>query len=251
VLREWTSGECDNCINKWTLSHSLTSFCLPTVDVEVYCWTWSHSLTHHALHDSSGRGISPLQRPLPENVEHSQETDIHAPGETRTLRPIKRGATNPHLRPRGQRGRRKQPRIVISKPDICQRRYFPKHLQFLYLIIDKTSLGRFRYSNLGGPCFLLSFDFYCWACNKTLAVEMGVFQYITTNYLFHSVSQNSLTIFPPSFYVVDSLYVLMISSLGSNKFSERISSAELQPLNDLVSVYRFFVLVRWCSCYFV
>jgi hypothetical protein len=55
---------------------------------------------------------------------------------------------------------------------VYQRRFFPQNLQ---IIIDKTPLGRFRYSNLGGPCFLLSFNFYFWACNKTLAVEMGLF----------------------------------------------------------------------------
>jgi len=84
--------------------------------------------------------------------------------------------------------------------------FFPNISKFLYFIIGKTPLGRFRYSNLGGPCFRLSFNFYCWACNETLAVETGVFQYITINYLFHSVSQNSLTISPPSFYAADSLY---------------------------------------------
>jgi hypothetical protein len=97
--------------------------------------------------------------------------------------------------------------------------FFPNISKFLYLVIDKTPLGRFRYSNLGGPCFLLSFNFCCYACNKTLAVEMGVFQYITINYLFHSVSQNSLTISPPSFYAADSLYhcSLLEEAAGSLK----------------------------------
>ena len=35
--------------------------------------------THHTLEDPSGRTISPTQRPLPDNTQHSQETDIHAP----------------------------------------------------------------------------------------------------------------------------------------------------------------------------
>jgi hypothetical protein len=38
----------------------------------------SHSDTPH-WYDSSGRVISPTQRPLPNNTQHSQETDIHAP----------------------------------------------------------------------------------------------------------------------------------------------------------------------------
>jgi hypothetical protein len=35
---------------------------------------------HHNLYDSSGRVISPTQRPLPDSTQLSQETDIHAPG---------------------------------------------------------------------------------------------------------------------------------------------------------------------------
>ena len=39
----------------------------------------SHSDTHHTRKDSSRRVISPLQRHLPHNTQHSQETDIHDP----------------------------------------------------------------------------------------------------------------------------------------------------------------------------
>ena len=44
---------------------------------------------------------SPTQRPLPDNTQHSQETDIHAPGEIRTHNPSKRAAADQRLRPRG------------------------------------------------------------------------------------------------------------------------------------------------------
>jgi hypothetical protein len=37
-----------------------------------------HTQTHHTRWDSSGRVISPSQRPLPDNTQHSQQTDIHA-----------------------------------------------------------------------------------------------------------------------------------------------------------------------------
>ena len=37
------------------------------------------------LYDSYGRVISPTQRPLPDNTQHSQQTDIHLPGGIRTL----------------------------------------------------------------------------------------------------------------------------------------------------------------------
>jgi hypothetical protein len=35
----------------------------------------SHTITHHSRNDSSGWGIGPSQRPLPDNTQHSQ----HAP----------------------------------------------------------------------------------------------------------------------------------------------------------------------------
>jgi hypothetical protein len=43
--------------------------------------------------------ISPSQRPLPDNTQNSQETDIHDPGRIRTHNPSKRTAADPHLRP--------------------------------------------------------------------------------------------------------------------------------------------------------
>ena len=48
----------------------------------------SHT-TRHGRQDSSGRGISLLQRPLPDNTQHSQETDVHDPGGIRTRNPSK------------------------------------------------------------------------------------------------------------------------------------------------------------------
>jgi hypothetical protein len=42
------------------------------------------------------------QRPLPDNKQHSQETDIHALGGIQTHNPSKRVAVDPRLRPRGQ-----------------------------------------------------------------------------------------------------------------------------------------------------
>ena len=48
----------------------------------------------------SGRVISPAQRPLPHNTQHSQETDIHAPGGIQTRNPSKQPAADRGLRPR-------------------------------------------------------------------------------------------------------------------------------------------------------
>jgi len=61
----------------------------------------SHTTTHHSRLDSSGRVISPSHRPLPDNSQHSQQTNIHAPGRIRTRIPSKRAAADPRLRPRG------------------------------------------------------------------------------------------------------------------------------------------------------
>ena len=43
-----------------------------------------HTTTHHSQYDSSGRVISSSQRPLPDNTQHSQQTNTHAPGRIRT-----------------------------------------------------------------------------------------------------------------------------------------------------------------------
>jgi len=63
--------------------------------------TKSHTTTHHSRYDFSGRVISPSQRPVPDNTQHSTQTDIHAPGGIQTHNPSKRAAVNPRLRPRG------------------------------------------------------------------------------------------------------------------------------------------------------
>jgi len=54
--------------------------------------------THNTRQDSSGRVMSPTQRPLPDNTQH---TDIHAPGGIRTRNPSKRAVADPRLRSRG------------------------------------------------------------------------------------------------------------------------------------------------------
>jgi hypothetical protein len=56
-----------------------------------------HTQTHQTRWNFSGRVISPLQRPLPDNTLHSQETDIHAPGGIRTCNSSKRATVGPRL----------------------------------------------------------------------------------------------------------------------------------------------------------
>ena len=55
----------------------------------------------HTLYDSSGRLVSPTQRLLPDNTQHSQETDIHATDGIWTRNPSKRAVADRPVRPRG------------------------------------------------------------------------------------------------------------------------------------------------------
>ena len=64
----------------------------------------SHTTTQHNRQDSSGRVISPSQRPLPDNTQHSQQTDIHTPGGIGTHNISRRAAVDLRLRPWGSLG---------------------------------------------------------------------------------------------------------------------------------------------------
>jgi hypothetical protein len=59
---------------------------------------YDHTQTHHT--HSVERVITPKQRPLPDNIQHSQETYIYASGGIRIRNPSKRAAAEPHLRQR-------------------------------------------------------------------------------------------------------------------------------------------------------
>jgi hypothetical protein len=56
--------------------------------------------------DFSGLGISLKQRPLPDNTQHSQKTNIHSSGAIWTRSPSKRADTRLLLRPRSHWDRR-------------------------------------------------------------------------------------------------------------------------------------------------
>ena len=59
--------------------------------------------------------ISSSQRPLPDNTQHSQQTDIHAPGGIRTHNLSGRAATDLHLRPRGNWDRQSKNNYRVKK----------------------------------------------------------------------------------------------------------------------------------------
>jgi hypothetical protein len=87
---------------------NLSSFTEPKPQKSTHLSTWTtHNPTDHAQWhiksslDSSVREISPWQRPLPDNTQHSQLTDINTPGGIRTRNPSKRSAADPRFRPPG------------------------------------------------------------------------------------------------------------------------------------------------------
>jgi len=56
-----------------------------------------HTTTHHSRYDSYGRVISSSQRPLPNNTQHSQQTNVHARGGIRSHNPSRRAAADLHI----------------------------------------------------------------------------------------------------------------------------------------------------------
>jgi hypothetical protein len=49
----------------------------------------SHTMTHHTRYDTSGLVIYLSQRPVPDNVQYTKETDIHTPRGIQTCNPSK------------------------------------------------------------------------------------------------------------------------------------------------------------------
>ena len=69
---------------QWARAPSLTRFL-------------DHTTTHHSRYDSSGHMISSSQRLLPDNTQHSQQTDIHAHGGIRTRNLTRRAVVDLRL----------------------------------------------------------------------------------------------------------------------------------------------------------
>jgi hypothetical protein len=61
----------------------------------------SHLMTHHSRQNSTEQGIGLSPGPVPDNTQHSQQTDIHAPRGIRIRNPSKRSAVDTRLRPLG------------------------------------------------------------------------------------------------------------------------------------------------------
>jgi hypothetical protein len=69
---------------------------------------YDHTQTHYNRKGFSGRGISPIQTPLPDDTQHWQDTDIYAPGWIRTRNPKNLAAEYPRFRPRRHRDRQEK-----------------------------------------------------------------------------------------------------------------------------------------------
>ena len=103
------------CLFSWRHNPLWLYFHSPVADFSllVFVVSWSHTTTHHSGKDSLGRVINPSQRPLPDNTQHSQQTNIHASGGIRTHNLSRRAAEDLCLRPRGHWDRLTR-RVVFS-----------------------------------------------------------------------------------------------------------------------------------------
>jgi hypothetical protein len=95
------------CCSQWPrgLRRGSAADCLLVLWIRVPPWAWMSVCCECCV--LSGRGLCDkpitrpeesypvwlVQRPLPDNTQHSQQTDIHAPGGIRTHIPSKRAAT--------------------------------------------------------------------------------------------------------------------------------------------------------------
>jgi hypothetical protein len=73
--------------------------------------------SYHIRYESFGQVISLTQSHPPITTQHSQGTNIHASGRTRTRIPSKPAAADPHLRLRGDWNR---PRISCRKHKVYE-----------------------------------------------------------------------------------------------------------------------------------
>ena len=85
---------------QWYISYFLCSF---TIDWNLAPHRWGFYITHNDAPQSVGllwTVVSSSQRPLPDNTQHSQQTEIHAPGGIRNHDLSRRAAAELSLRPR-------------------------------------------------------------------------------------------------------------------------------------------------------
>jgi len=118
-------GEASTCFVAWISAIFFSVALRPNAShcVLILEVSRSHTTTHHSRYDSSGREISSSHRPLPDNTQHLQQTNIHAPGGIRTHDLSRRAAAHLRLRPRAYLDRH------ISEKFQSQTQRSPEHQQ--------------------------------------------------------------------------------------------------------------------------
>ena len=101
--------------------------------------------------------ISPLQRPLPGNTQHSQQTNIHAPDGIRTHNPSRQAAEDLRLRPRGHWDRLSETYyailFIIMWPNVLSVE-LPHHKYEVTLKLSSRLTLQIDYYNFGGLVML-------------------------------------------------------------------------------------------------
>ena len=113
----------------------------------------SHTTTHHSRCDSSWRVISSSQKPLPDNTQHPQQTNIHAQGGIRTHDLSRRAAVDLLLSPRDHWDL--QCSLVCERNIACQEKNSNKHKPD-YIIWTKNN----KYTSVFNPTS--EFLFFPW-----------------------------------------------------------------------------------------
>jgi len=81
---------------------------------------------------------SPSQRPLPDNTQHLQETDIHDADRIRTHNPSKQAAAYPLLRPRGHKERHS---FICTIPHLLRTAVLPTSLWYQVQILRDVMIS--------------------------------------------------------------------------------------------------------------
>jgi hypothetical protein len=133
----------------------------------------------HILQDYSRRVVSSSQRPLPDNKQYSQQTNIKSSGEIRTRNPSKRAAADPRLRSRGQRDRHTSYSFSCFMSD-DQRAQFLERNSIVPTLVVLSPLSHMDTSELG------KFQNHFWECD-----HFGYLHYAHRNPTAHYIRTES------------------------------------------------------------
>jgi hypothetical protein len=132
------------------------------------------------------------QRSLPENTQHLQQTNIHAPSGTRTHNLSRRAAADLHLRPRGQWDRKgttlRNPFSLVLHEDFlvldAVKEFPASHIRGRNLVLSKmNSLNTVMPHNFT-LIYLILLLLYSWIRHLVSCKFNEIFQYILSLYVF-------------------------------------------------------------------